>query len=162
LNRPAHDELLARLARLDPRDRAWLLGELPPVLRRELATELAGEEDAPEPTPASNAPKATSGWEDLDAARVAELLALEPVWLASAVTRGSDPDWREKLLAAMPHRRRHEIEIADRTGRPLNARAVRVMLDACRDRLASNAAPGRTPARHGFAALVEQMKARFA
>ncbi|HET9207496.1 MAG TPA: hypothetical protein VFO28_14745 [Burkholderiaceae bacterium] len=157
--RRSRDELLARLARLDPRDRSWLLGELPPALRRELVAELAGDE--PEPAKAAVEPKPASGWEALDAGRVAELLALEPVWLASAATRGSDPAWREKFMAAMPNRRRHEIELADRTGRPLNARAARLVLDACRERVTS-AAPGKPPARHGFAALVEQMKARFA
>jgi hypothetical protein len=154
------DQLLARLARLDTRDRAWLLGELPPAMRREHAADLAGEE--PVEAAAAPAPPAASGWESLDPERVAELFAIEPVWLASAATRGSHPGWRERLLAAMPHRRRHEIDLADRTGRPLNPRAARVLLEACRERLLVQRPSDQAPARNRFAALVEQMKARFA
>lgn len=157
----SRDELMARLARLDTRDRAWLLGELPPALRRELLAELAEEEPESAPAPASEEPApGPGGWEALDPARVAEALASEPVWLASAATRGCEPRWRERLLAAMPHRRRQEIEFADRSGRPLNARATRLVLEQCRTRL-PGCAP-RAPVRQGFAALVEQMKAKFA
>jgi hypothetical protein len=158
----SRDDLLARLARLDTRDRAWLLGELPPALRRELLAELAEDEPESVAEPASGEPgPGPGGWEELDPVRVADALASEPAWLASAATRACEPRWREKLLAAMPHRRRQEIEFADRSGRPLNARATRLVLEQCRTRLPDGAAP-RVPARQGFAALVEQMKAKFA
>jgi hypothetical protein len=155
----SHDELLARLARLDARDRAWLLGELPPGLRRELVDELADE--VPMAPPA--APVAPAGWESLEPKRAAEVLASEPAWLASAVTRGTDVQWRDRLLQSMPAAKRREIEIADRAGRPLSARAVKVVLDACRERLASGvvATHGGAP-KYGFAALVDQMRGRFA
>jgi len=156
----SRDELLARLARLDARDRTWLLGELPPALRRGLIEELAGEDAVTaEPTPL---PTRAGGWEALDAERLAAILAVEPVWLVSAATRGTDERWRERFLATLSHRRRHEIEMADRIGRPLNARAARVMLEACRQKLANGGAGANTAAVRGFAALVEQMKARFA
>jgi len=149
--------LMARLARLDARDRAWLLGELPPALRQELALELGGE--APAFTSAAPAPGA--GWESLDAEAVAGVLALEPAWLVSAATRSCDTQWRERLLAGLPQRRRQEVEYADRAGRPLNARAARLVLEACRERLAITPLRAAVPARHGFAALVQQMRARF-
>jgi hypothetical protein len=156
----SHDELLARLARLDARDRAWLLGELPPGLRRELIDVLADEEPVVAP-PA--APVAPAGWESLEPQRVAEVLASEPAWLASAATRGTDIQWRDRLLQSMPAAKRREIEIADRAGRPLSARAVKVVLDACRERLAAGviATHGGAP-KYGFAALVDQMRSRFA
>jgi hypothetical protein len=151
------DELIARLGELDAGDRGWLLGELPPALRRELAQMLS--DDAPA-APAPAAAAATSGWESLDPERIAGLLRAEPVWLVSAVLRAAEPQWRERVLAATPARRRHEIEMADRTGRPLGSRAQRQLLDACRARLQD--APPAAPARGGFAALVDQMRSRFA
>lgn len=150
------DELIARLGRLDAADRGWLLGELPAALRRELAHVLADDV----PVTQTPAPAPSAGWESLDAERVAEVLRLEPVWLVSAVLRTTEPPWRERVLAATPVRRRHEIDMADRTGRPLGARAASSLLEACRTRLA-DAAPA-APARGGFAALVDQMKSRFA
>jgi len=153
----SRDELLARLARLDARDRTWLLAELPPALRRGLIEELAAEDaSTAEPLPAR-----TGGWEALDAERLAAILAVEPVWLVSAATRGTEERWRERFLAVLSHRRSHEIELADRIGRPLNARAARVVLEACVQKLANGTAGVKSTAR-GFAALVEQMKSRFA
>jgi hypothetical protein len=95
--------------------------------------------------------------------RVAEVLGGEPAWMVSAATRAADPRWRERLLHAMPSQRRREIEITDRGGRTLGARAAQFVLAACRDRLANGAtsSAGGVP-RHGFAALVDQMKSRFA
>jgi hypothetical protein len=156
-------DLLARLARLDERDRAWLLGELPPALRHELAEVLADEdkpaERAPTPAPAPVA----AGWEAMEPQRVAESLGGEPAWMVSAATRTADLRWRDRLLHAMPSQRRREIEIADRGGRPLGARAAQFVLAACRERIANGAtsSPGGTH-RQGFAALVDQMKSRFA
>lgn len=155
-------ELLARLARLHTSDRAWLLGELPPALRRELVVALG--DDAIEGGPAEAAPAAPgAGWEALEPQRAADVLAAEPVWLVSAATRGTETRWRERLLQSMAARRRHEIEIADRAGRPLTARAAQLVLDGCRERLAGAIAAtnGAVP-RHGFAALLDQMKSRFA
>ena len=43
------EELLARLSRLDAHDRAWLLGELPAAMRRELATLLSDEPERAAP-----------------------------------------------------------------------------------------------------------------
>lgn len=149
------DELIARLGELDAGDRGWLLGELPPALRRELAQMLA--DDAPVTTAPATA---RSGWESLEAEHVAEILRTEPVWLVSAALRGAEPQWRERVLAATPARRRHEIEMADRTGRPLGSRAVQLLLEACRARLSD--APPAAPVRGGFAALVDQMRSRFA
>jgi Mg/Co/Ni transporter MgtE len=155
------DELIARLAQLDASDRRWLLGELPPALRRELAQVLTDEAPAAAITAtAATPPMRPDGWESLDAERVAALLDTEPVWLVSAALRGTDARWRERVLAAMTPRRRHELDMADRTGRPLGARAVHLLLAACRARVAG--APPRTPTRTGFAALVDQMRGRFA
>ena len=154
----SRDALLARLARLDAQDRAWLLGELPPDMRRDLAAGL--NEDAPATPPSPAMPQ---GWESLDAGRVADVLEPEPAWLVSAATRGTEAVWRERLLQHMPPRRRHEIEHADRSWRALNPRAGQWVLAACRERIASGAIPARTsPPRGGFAALVDQMKSRFA
>jgi len=158
----SRDDLLTRLARLDARDRAWLLAELPPALRRELIDELADEE-----TPGANtrdlaAPAQPAGWEALDPPATAQLLEAEPVWLVSAATRGAASRWREQLLQAMNSRRRHEIELADRAGRPLNARAAEIVLNACRERLAAEPARGSTASRGGFSALLDQVKSRFA
>jgi hypothetical protein len=155
----SQDELLARLARLDARDRAWLLGELPPGLRRELVEVLADEEPA---EPIAVAPVATAGWESLEPQRAAEVLGAEPAWLVSAATRGTDIQWRDRMLQSMPAARRREIEMADRTGHPLVSRAVKVVLDACRERLAAGVSERGGAAKHGFAALVDQMRSRFA
>jgi hypothetical protein len=152
------DALLARLARLDARDRAWLLGELPPGLRRELAEVLADEEPAAA-TPVAPAPAA--GWESLEPQRAAEVLGSEPAWLVSAATRGTDTQWRDRLLQSMPAAKRREVELADRGG-PLVSRAVKVVLDACRDRLAAGVGERSGTPKHGFAALVDQMRSRFA
>jgi len=154
------EELLTRLARLDAGDRAWLLGELPPALRRELAGLLADDEDA---APAMPPPAQPEGWESLDAGLVAQLLESEPAWLVSAATRDADTQWRQQLLQAMNARRRHQIEIEDRAARTLGARAARFVLDGCRTRLAANS-PSAQPAaaRSRFAMLVEQMRERFA
>jgi Mg/Co/Ni transporter MgtE len=155
------DELLARLARLDASDRAWLLSELPPALRRQLAEGLAEEEQPAVPAPVT--PQAPAGWEALEPQRAADVLDTEPAWLVSAATRTADARWRERLLQAMKTRRRHEVEMADRAGRPLGARAVQLVLDGCRERLAGGGvAPRAGTSRHGFAALVDQMKSRFA
>src|SRR5512139_591906 len=105
------DSLLARLARLDDQDRAWLLGELSPRMRNELLGMLA-EEQEPPPAPRAEAPM---GLESLDPEQLAHLVEGEPAWLLSAATRGAEPRWRARLLAAMPSRRRHEVELADRT-----------------------------------------------
>lgn len=154
------DELLARLARLDARDRSWLLGELPPALRRELIAMLA-DETGSRPA-ADDSPSAPAGWEALDPQRLATLFEVEPVWLVSAATRGTDSRWRERLLQSMGARRRHEIELADRVGGSLGTRAVATVLEGCRARLASGIEPAReSRGRHGFAALLEQMKGRF-
>jgi hypothetical protein len=151
-------ELIVRLARLHARDRAWLLAELPPVLRQELLT-LLGEESRPAAAPAA---RPAGGWEALDPQRLALLLDAEPAWLVSAATRGTDPKWRERLLHAVSSRRRHDIELADRGGGALGARAVASLLEGCRERLASGGAAAREPAaRQGFAALLENMKGRF-
>jgi hypothetical protein len=151
------DELITRLAQLDAGDRGWLLGELPPALRRELAQMLSEDAPAAAATPPLARP---AGWESLDAARVADVLDTEPVWLVSAALRGTDARWRERVLGAMPARRRHEVEMADRTGRPLGARAVQLLLAACRARVVES--PPTAPTRTGFAALVDQMRSRFA
>jgi hypothetical protein len=159
----SRDDLLTRLARLDARDRAWLLGELPPALRRELIDELAGDEPADNPVPEKMDIKPAMGWESLDPQRVAELFDSEPVWLVSAATRATESRWRERLLQAMNSRRRHEIELSDRAGRPLNARAAEIVLSACREKLASVAArPAAAAPLSGFSALLEQIKGRFA
>lgn len=159
----SRDDLLTRLARLDARDRAWLLAELPPALRRELIDELAGDEAAGKTgfEPVDTQPAA--GWESLDPQRVAQILDSEPVWLVSAATRSTEARWRERLLQAMNSRRRHEIELSDRAGRPLNARATEIVLSACREKLASGTTQATaSAARNGFSALLEQMKGRFA
>jgi len=156
----SNDKLLARLARLDSRDRAWLLGELPPVMRRELAALLA--DDAVEPAPAAVAAPAPAGWESFDPQRLAEIFEGEPAWLVSAATRGTELRWRERLLHAMPSRRRHDVEAADRSGSTFGARAVNCVLEDCRARLAPGGAPVRDTPRGGFAALLDHMKGRFA
>ena len=154
-------ELLSRLARLDARDRAWLLGELPPVMRRELATLLTDE-----PPPAVNPPPVetpAAGWEALDAQRLASVFDGEPAWLVSAATRGTEPRWRERLLHSVGPRRRHEIELADRSGATLGARAAALVLEGCRARLAAPQTVGGAAATtQGFSALLERMKERFA
>ena len=104
-------ELIARLARLNARDRAWLLAELPTSMRHELLT-LLGDESRPKAAPAA---KPAGGWEALDPQQLALQLDAEPAWLVSAATRGTDPKWRERLLHAMSSRRRHDIELADRS-----------------------------------------------
>jgi hypothetical protein len=149
-------EMIARLARLDSGDRAWLLGELSPAMRQQLLT-LLGEE----PRPAAAAPaRPAGGWEALDAQKLALVFDAEPAWLVSAATRGTDPKWRERLLHAMSTRRRHEIELADRGGGALGARAVACLLEGCRERLADvEHVP--TAQKQGFAALLETMKERF-
>jgi hypothetical protein len=150
-------ELLARLARLDARDRAWLLGELPAAMRRELATLLADEPESPA-APAGAASPDT--WESLDAQRLAGVLDGEPAWLVSAAIRGCEPRWRERLLQSMGVRRRHEIELADRTGGKLSVRAVACVRQGCRARLDASSGAA-APAAQGFAALLERMKGRF-
>jgi hypothetical protein len=151
-------ELIARLARLHARDRAWLLGELPPAMRQELLSLLG---DEPRPT-ATAAAKPAGGWEALDPQQLALLLDAEPAWLVSAATRGTDTKWRERLLHAMSSRRRHDIELADRSGGTLGARAVAAVLEGCRERLAAGGAAAReSTARQGFAALLDNMKERF-
>jgi hypothetical protein len=154
----SRDALLARLARLDEQDRAWLLGELPPDLRRELLTGL----DENEPPVAAEAPVA-AGWESLDAQSVARIMEPEPAWLLSAATRNAEARWRAHLLQHLPARRRSEIEHADRSGRALNTRANRLLIAECRARIAAGTfADTRAPLRGGFAALVDQMRSRFA
>lgn len=154
------DELIARLGQLDPSDRGWLLGELPSALRRELAQVLSVDAPAkPDVATPATAPVA-NGWESLDAERVAHALESEPVWLVSAALRAAEPRWRERVFTSLPPRRRHEIEMADRTGRPLGTRAMTLLIDACRTRIAG--APPAAPSRTGFAALVDQMRSRFA
>jgi hypothetical protein len=151
-------ELLARLSRLDARDRAWLLGELPAAMRRELATLLSDEPERAAPAVAAT----PSGWEALDPQRLATVFEAEPAWLVSAATRGTEPRWRDRLLHAMGSRRRHEIELADRSGGTFGARAASCLLEACRERLAAGVEPARDSApRQGFAALLDQMKERF-
>jgi hypothetical protein len=153
-------DLLARLASLDASDRAWLLGELPPALRRELVA-LLDPEEAPDVRSASGT-SATSEWETLDPASVAAVLAGEPAWLVSAAIRATEPRWRDRVLESTTPRRRHEIEIADRTGLPLSARAMRFLLDACRSRIDSGAIPTTDgEARSRFAELVDRMRSRF-
>jgi hypothetical protein len=154
-------ELLSRLARLDARDRAWLLGELPPAMRRELATLLSGESQPESAAPVAASVPAPSGWEALDAQRLATLFESEPAWLVSAATRGTEPGWRDTLLQAMGARRRHEIELADRSGGAFGARAAGCVLEGCRERLAAGVEPARGAARQGFAALLDHMKGRF-
>lgn len=155
----SRDALLARLARLDEQDRAWLLGELPPEMRRKLMDGLAEDETAsmapaPAPTP--------QGWESVDPQQGAMVLEAEPAWLISAATRACEAKWREKLLNHLSARRRHEVEAADRAARTLNPRAAGLVLAACRDRLADGAASaGVSSSRGGFAALVDQMRSRF-
>jgi hypothetical protein len=152
------DELLARLARHDEHDRAWLLGELPPAMRRELVAVLA-DEVAEQPSVGS-APAA--GWESLDPIAVAHVLAAEPAWLVSSAIRGTEPRWRERLLSAAAPRRRHEIELADRAGRPLGARSGKLLLDACRARVAEGLGSQGGEQRSRFAELVDRMRSRFA
>ena len=151
------DELLGRLARLDARDRAWLLGELPPNMRRELVSLLD------EPTPAATPVTASaSSWELLDPQRLATLFESEAAWLVSAATRGTEPRWRERLLQAMGTRRRHEIEMADRSGANFGPRAIQSVLEACRTRLGDgNSAPTETEARGGFAAMLDRVKGKL-
>jgi hypothetical protein len=153
----SHDALLARLARLDAQDRAWLLGELPADMRRELLAELNDDENHAPP------PRAARGWESLDAQRVAEVLEHEPVWLISGATRAADLRWRERLLQHLSSRRRHEVELADRAGRPLNRRAAQRVLEICGERIAQGGSvAGASAARGSFGALVDQMRSRFA
>ena len=154
-------QLLGRLARLDARDRAWLLGELPPPMRRELAALL---EDEPAASGAAlPATRATRCWEEFDPHSLASVFEGEAAWLVSSATRGTEPRWRERLLQAMGTRRRHEIEIADRSGAQFGARAIDCVLEGCRVRLGAGVAPapGGT-AKAGFAALLDRMKERFA
>lgn len=155
------EALLARLARLDAADRAWLLGELPPALRRELAGLLAEDEEAGARDADEAAPKAGT-WESLEPQQLAALFETEPAWLVSAATRATESRWRERMLASMSTRRRHDVELADRTGSRLGARAAQWVLERCRSRLASGDVPSRSEApKQGFAALLEQMKERF-
>jgi hypothetical protein len=152
------EELLARLSRLDAHDRAWLLGELPAAMRRELATLLSDEPERAAPA----LPVTPSGWEALDTQRLATVFEAEPAWLVSAATRGSEPRWRDRLLHAMSSRRRHEIELADRSGGAFGARAASCLLEGCRERLAAGVEPARDgTTRQGFAALLDHMKERF-
>jgi hypothetical protein len=153
------DELLARLARLDARDRAWLLGELPPTMRRDIATMLADDAENSEAVATS---LAGSGWETMDVQRLAAVLECEPAWLVSAATRGTEPRWRERLLQAMGSRRRHDIELADRSGGAFGARAMSLVLEGGREKLDSDVDAGReSPGRQGFAALLDRMRGRF-
>jgi hypothetical protein len=151
---------LARLARLDEGDRAWLLGELPPALRRELAGLLTEDE---EPAPSAPPPARPEGWESLDPGLTAQLLEAEPAWLVSAATCNAEAQWRQQLLQALSARRRHQVEIEDRAARTLGARAARFVLDGCRARLANGSLPAQPfAARSRFAKLVDQMRERFA
>jgi hypothetical protein len=152
------DVLLARLARLDPHDRAWLLGELPVSTRRELLEMLADEGGAP--APAATPPDV---WDALDPELVAQALESEPAWLVSAATGDASRSWRQRLLHALGPRRRHEMEIEDRAGRVLGPRARNLVLDACREHIAG-AAGKRRPGEPGtrFAKLVERMRSRIA
>ena len=153
------EELLARLSRLDSHDRTWLLGELPAGMRRELATLLSDEPERAAPVLPAATP---SGWETLDTQQLATVFEAEPAWLVSAATRGTEPRWRDRLLHAMGSRRRHEIELADRSGGAFGARAASCLLEGCRERLAAGVEPARdSMPRHGFAALLDQMKERF-
>jgi hypothetical protein len=147
------DALLAKLARLDERDRAWLLAELPPRMRNDLANLLGDEVPAPAPP---------AGFEALEPERVARLLEGEPAWLVSAATRGAESRWRAQLLAAMTSRRRHEIELADRSGAPLAVRARQLVLDGCRARLGGAEPLAHVEPRSRFAELVDSMRSRFA
>jgi hypothetical protein len=166
----SHDELLARLARLDSQDRAWLLAELSPALRRELAgmldepaAKVAGAARATfSPTTSSppSAAQAPGGWETLDAHLAAAALSAEPAWLVSTATRDADAQWREQLLAAMPTRRRLDIESADRGGGSLGARAAKIVLDGCREKLASGVVRDTAETRTGFGALFERLRGR--
>lgn len=154
------EALLARLARLDAADRAWLLNELPPAMRRDLAGLLSDDEDSGAQDADQAVPAAT--WESLDPQQLAVLLESEPAWLVSASTRAAESRWRERLLAAMNTRRRHDVELADRTGSRLGSRAALWVQERCRTRLASGDVPSRNEApKQGFAALLEQMKERF-
>ena len=154
------EDLLARLARLDEGDRAWLLGELPPALRRELAGLLADEEN---PAPGVPPPTPPAGWESLDPVLTAQLLEVEPAWLVSAAVREADAMWRQSLMQAFSVRRRHLVEIEDRAARKLGVRAARLLLDGCRARLENGSLPVQPAAtRSRFAKLVDQMRDRFA
>jgi len=153
-----NDELLGRLARLDARDRAWLLGELPPVMRRELAAML---DEEPQGGAVARPAAPASSWELLDPQALAALFESEAAWLVSAATRGTEPRWRERLLQAMGTRRRHEIELADRSGASFGPRAIQCVLEACRARV-GEAAPAGTEMRGGFAAMLERVRGRLA
>jgi hypothetical protein len=153
------DALLARLARLDDTDRAWLLGELPPRMRTELLGLLSEDDEKPAAVP-KTAP--ITGIESLEPEPLARLLENEPAWLVSAATRGADSRWRARLLAAMPSRRRHEVELADRTGAPLAAHAAQIFLDLCRARVGAPDAQEAAPPRSRFADLVDSLRSRFA
>jgi hypothetical protein len=156
------DDLLAKLARLDSSDRAWLLGELPPSLRRDLADMLAEDTGQPAPVPVPSAPR-PAGWEGLDPQLVAQSVEAEPAWLVSAATRDAPLAWRLKLLQSMSARRRHDIEVEDRAGRTLGSRAATLVQEGCRERLAQgNDSLHRDEPKSRFAALVEQMRSRFA
>ena len=155
----SHEALLARLARLDAQDRAWLLGELPPEMRRKLMEGIDEDEALPITLPPAAAPQ---GWESIDPQQCALVLEAEPAWLISAATRACEAKWREKLLQNLSARRRHEVEVADRAARALNLRAAGLVLAACRDRISEGIATvGASASRGGFAALVDQMRSRF-
>ena len=159
-------DLLARLARLDAEDRAWLLGELSPAMRRELAGMLATEEAPAVPAPAASAPApvaAPGGWESIDPERAAAVLESEPAWLTSAATRGAETQWRTRLLQTLTARRRHDVELADRGGRVLGTRAARLVLEGCRERAAhASTTNGAAAPRARFATLLAEMRRRFA
>jgi len=153
------EDLLVRLARLDARDRDWLLGELSPTMRRDLAALL---DDEPAAAAAAAAqPVATTSWETLDPQRLAALLEGEAAWLVSAAIRGTEQRWRERLMHSLGSRQRHEIELADRSGARLGARAIQCVLESCRTRLGFEvAAPLEPEVRGGFASLLDRMKGR--
>jgi Mg/Co/Ni transporter MgtE len=149
-------ELLGKLHKLKPQDRAWIVERLSEQERAQLLSTVAAPEAgaANLPLSAVDEPKPADvvrSLSRLEARRVAAVLKHEPAWLVAVILSAQHSSWSKELLDALPAIQRADVERMQPThvGPALVESATRHVLTRCHN--------GNVPVESAFDRLVERL-----
>ena len=140
-------DILRTLHGLAAEDRAWIIARLPARAKARL---LGEKPQADASVPAASVPT------DIDASRLAAVLAEEPSWIAAAVLDGAAEPWAAAVLECLPAGMRADIASVQRIGCPLTPHAKQLVIRTLLARVGCGVS---TPARSGFQQLLARLSA---
>ena len=146
-------DILQTLHGLAAEDRAWIIARLPARAKAQLLGEKAQVDEKPQTdarVPTDIVPN------DVDASRLAAVLAEEPSWIVAVVLDGAAEPWAAAVLERRQTGMRADIATVQRTGCSLTPHARQVLIRTVLARVGCGAS---TPVRSGFQQLLARLSA---